>query len=80
MVEPGLDIRLMVSDRASFSLSATYRHITGLVGDEVVTDLGASGTVNPFDGNPAGTQSRFANSYGASYDMLNVGLSFAILL
>ncbi|HVO37646.1 MAG TPA: omptin family outer membrane protease [Spirochaetia bacterium] len=76
MIEPGVELQVLISDKMSLGGGAVYRHISGLVGDEVV--LGGPNALSP---DPApGTQVTYPSSSGASFDMVSGWLSFSISL
>ncbi len=78
MIEPGLEVRFLIANNMSLGLGAVYRHIAGLVGDEVVLGGSNSSVAN---GDPApGTQVVYPSSSGASFDMVSGWLNFSISL
>jgi outer membrane protease len=82
LLEPGLSVRLRLSPRAAFSLDASYRSISGLVGDttEVVTGVNYPGFPSSPTNPTPGTTYTFRDSGGAAYQVWSASLFFDLSL
>ncbi len=79
MIEPKLDLTYRFSERAALELSASYRVISGLLGNEEVENVGTADAspTYPYAAGP-GTVVSYPESSGASYSTLDASLSFRL--
>ena len=82
MIEPSLSAALKITPRATVTLEARYRHISGLVGDTVEVGTGATGyTPPPTPPDPGPGQSvSFPTAAGASLDAVSISLMLKYVL
>jgi outer membrane protease len=75
MIEPRLSAALRITPRATLSLDALYRHISGLTGDTTAVGMGVPGTGGtPVIDQPPGQATSYPNSAGASFDAVSISV------
>ena len=79
LLEPGLSLDFTVTENARLSLDASFRHITGLLGDSWEMGTGQQGSTGQ-ELDPGAVAGPFANSGGAALDALSVALGFTVAL
>ena len=75
MLEPWLSVTYRITQQATLTLDARYRHIGNLLGDTFI--VATTGSTGP----PPGSQSPlYTDSAGASFDAVNVSLTLSYTL